>query len=68
MIFPLCHPNIKVQRGEGTVTKPEAKSEDAAPVRKPGAEISASVGKAEGEKAVPASKAAVSILPLGPHL
>ncbi|XP_047156292.1 uncharacterized protein LOC124827307 [Vigna umbellata] len=42
---------------EGTDMKSEAKSENAAPVKKAEAEISTSVGKADGEKSVPAPKA-----------
>ncbi|KAG5155631.1 hypothetical protein JHK82_013600 [Glycine max] len=45
------------QREEGTAMKPEVKSENAAPVKKTEAEISTSVGKAGGEKSVPAPKA-----------
>ncbi|XP_025637079.1 uncharacterized protein [Arachis hypogaea] len=44
----------EVPKGEESVTNPEAKSEDAAPVKKPGAEAS----KEEGEKSVASSKAA----------
>ncbi|TKY60681.1 AAA domain-containing protein isoform X2 [Spatholobus suberectus] len=47
-----------MQRGEGTAMKPEAKSENAAPVKKAEAETSTSVEKADGEKSVPAPKAA----------
>lgn len=49
-----------MQKGEGTAMKPEAKSENAAPVKKAEAEISTSAGKADGEKSVPV-KAAVSL-------
>jgi len=52
--------DIKQQREEGTAMKPEVKSENAAPVKKTEAEISTSVGKAGGEKSVPAPKAPVS--------
>uniref|UniRef100_A0A0R0K5N2 AAA+ ATPase domain-containing protein n=1 Tax=Glycine max TaxID=3847 RepID=A0A0R0K5N2_SOYBN len=45
------------QREEGTAMKPEVKSKNAAPVKKTEAEISTSVGKAGGEKSVPAPKA-----------
>ncbi|BAT73024.1 hypothetical protein VIGAN_01047800 [Vigna angularis var. angularis] len=45
------------QSEEGTDMKSEAKSENAAPVKKAEAEISTSVGKADGEKSVPAPKA-----------
>lgn len=40
--------------------KPEAKSENAAPVKKAEAETLSSVGKTDGEKSVPAPKAPVS--------
>ncbi|XP_028245532.1 uncharacterized AAA domain-containing protein C16E9.10c-like isoform X2 [Glycine soja] len=43
---------------EGTAMKPEAKSENAAPVKKAEAETLSSVGKTDGEKSVPAPKAA----------
>ncbi|XP_040873822.1 uncharacterized protein [Glycine max] len=46
---------------EGTAMKPEAKSENAAPVKKAEAETLSSVGKTDGEKSVPAPKAAVSL-------
>lgn len=42
--------------------KPEAKSENTAPVKKAEAEISTSVGKTDSENSVPASKAAVSLI------
>ncbi|KAK7358561.1 hypothetical protein VNO77_00494 [Canavalia gladiata] len=47
----------EMQKEEGTATKSEAKSENAAPVKKAEAEVSTSVGKGDGEKSVPASKA-----------
>ncbi|KAG4999030.1 hypothetical protein JHK87_020102 [Glycine soja] len=43
---------------ERTAMKPEAKSENAAPVKKAEAETLSSVGKTDGEKSVPAPKAA----------
>ncbi|XP_061337840.1 uncharacterized protein LOC133284778 [Gastrolobium bilobum] len=48
----------EMQGKEGTVMKPEAKSENAAPVKKVEAEVSTSVRKADGENSVPTSKAA----------
>ncbi|XP_014507578.1 uncharacterized AAA domain-containing protein C16E9.10c [Vigna radiata var. radiata] len=45
------------QSEKGTDMKSEAKSENAAPIKKAEAEISTSVGKADGEKSVPAPKA-----------
>ncbi|KAK7251380.1 hypothetical protein RIF29_34524 [Crotalaria pallida] len=47
----------EMQRGEGTVVKPEAKPETAAPVKKAEAEKSTTVVKADSENAAPASKA-----------
>ncbi|CAJ1937346.1 unnamed protein product [Sphenostylis stenocarpa] len=45
------------QREEVTVMKSEAKSENAAPVKKAEAEIPTSVGKGDGEKSAPTPKA-----------
>ncbi|KAI4315484.1 hypothetical protein L6164_028285 [Bauhinia variegata] len=46
------------ESGEGTAVKPEAKSENAAPEKITGAEVSTSAGNPGGENSVPASKAA----------
>ncbi|KAL2342709.1 hypothetical protein Fmac_003994 [Flemingia macrophylla] len=48
--------DIKMQRGEGIALKPEAKSENVAPVKKAEADTPTSVGKADDEKSVSASK------------
>ncbi|XP_027340718.1 putative cell division cycle ATPase [Abrus precatorius] len=53
----------EMQKGEGTATKPEAKSENAAPVKKAEAETSNSVGKADGENSVPAPSKAPQVPP-----
>lgn len=54
--------DLKIPIGGETVVKPAAKTENAAPEKKTEAEISkTSVGKADGEKSVPPSKAVVSL-------
>ncbi|KAJ1416151.1 P-loop containing nucleoside triphosphate hydrolase [Sesbania bispinosa] len=50
---------VTSEREEGAVTKPEGKPDNPAPDTKAEAEIPASVGKADGENSVPASKAEV---------
>lgn len=61
LLFSLFLLEIKIQSAGETVMKPAAKAEDAAPEKKAEAEKPTSVGKADGEKSVPASKAAVSL-------